>query len=413
LALLERIAPDLLVLDEAHSCGNSTAATTKRVKAYKKAHPHCLVVVMSGTLLKTSINQGAHLMDWALGDRSPLPRDFEERMAWASALDAAGGDTAFEAGALSRLLPKGASSDIDSVRSAVGRRILVSPGVIGTQGQLTEAALTVEAWEPSVEDAALNNAFEELRKTWCLPDGTELADGIELARHAFTQARNAWAKWCRQAIKLNRRDIHSEATMKDAVRKGLYDDGGLLSAWEEARTAERKRSGLLEPASVAVWVSDEAIRAVEAWLKEHEGLVWVQNVGVGERLSSELGLPFYGAKGLSAGGVHITKHRGGSAVSSLAANGTGKNLQGLWSKNLWLCTPNEQALGRTHRPGQEAKTVANWVYLGCAEHLSAFWRTTKSKTAFAEQITSSTQKLSIAKICMPESKEGGARWKSH
>ena len=36
---LERLAPNLIILDESHKCANTGAAVTKRVKAYVRAHP--------------------------------------------------------------------------------------------------------------------------------------------------------------------------------------------------------------------------------------------------------------------------------------------------------------------------------------------------------------------------------------
>ena len=159
--------------------------------------------------------------------------------------------------------------------------------------------------------------------------------------------------------------------MKKAVRDGLYDDEGALERWEEERDAERKRTGLQEPPSVPVWVSAETVKAVRAWIAEHKnGAIWTKSIGLGKRLAAELGIPYYGEKGMDArANRHIDQHPGGPAVLSLAANGTGRNLQGFWCKNLWLCTPTEQALGRTHRPGQKAPGVDNWIYIGCAEHL--------------------------------------------
>ena len=441
-SLLERMAPDLIVLDEAHACGNSTATTTKRVKAYHKAHPDTVIVVLTGTLFSTSIKQGSHLMKWALGDAAPLPHDFIEREAWASYLDAkAGIGPRVGVGALLDLLTteeKKAFLREDEfedqraiVRGAVARRILETPGVIGTQDPPLDVALTIDGYVPEHRDEAINDAFEELRATWCLPDGTELVDGLEFARHANTlghgewkrwdprppeewiDARNTWAKWCRRAIKSNRRNIDSEALMKAAVRKGIYDDEGALERWETTRDAERARTKLREPPSVSVWVSDEAIRAAGAWMNEHQGLVWARSIGLGERLARDLQLPYYGAKGVDAAGRHITKHPGGPAIASMAANGTGRNLQKIWSTNLWMCAPNEQSLGRTHRPGQ-TEDVRNWIYLGCAEHLSQFWAASNNKARFANEILNSLQKLRYATIVLPTARElealGGPRW---
>ena len=318
------------------------------------------------------------------------------------------------------------------VRRAVARRLLETPGVIGTQDAPLDTVLNVQSRYPTSPDPAVEAAYAEIRETWCLPDGTELMDGLEVARHLNTlglglwqrwqppppdvwrESRNEWARFCRKALKSNRMNLDSEARVADAVRKGLIDDDGLLDAWETQRDLERKRTGLREPPSVPVWISDEAIRSVEAWLKEAPGVVWVDLIGLGVRLSDELKIPYYGAKGLDARGVHIKRHPGGSAIASLAANGTGRNLQKFWHRNLWLCAPGEQSVARTHRAGQESEFVDNDVYLGCAEHLTRFERAAEIKAEFAQDMLLSPQRLVYANTDMPTARElsmrGGARW---
>lgn len=430
LSRLELLAPDLIVLDEAHRCAGSTTTTTKRIKAYKQKFPETVVVAMSGTPFKTSIKDASHIMEWCLGAGSPLPYDFLEREAWASYLDAKSGmgPRAGRGELIKFLTPEERSAaaccelpddERSIVRKAVARRMFETPGFIGTQDPPLDIGLTLDAHYPLHEDDDIEEAYAELRRTMTLPDGTQLMDAMQLSAKLTTigygfwnqwspappddwrEKRNAWAKWCRKAIKSNRRGIDSEARMKQAVRKGLYDDEGALALWEEARDAERKRTGLLEPPSVAVWVSDEAVDTAAAWLKEHAGVVWVFHIGLGERISERAGVPYYGAGSVDKNGRHIKKHPGGGAVASVASNGTGKNLQGFWSKNLWLCMPGEQQLGRTHRSGQKASVVENWVYLGCVEHLKSFYNASTHKGKFAAEILQSPQKLRYAETCMP------------
>jgi hypothetical protein len=434
LSRIELMAPDLIVLDEAHRCSGSTTTTTKRIKAYKKKFPNTIIVAMSGTPFKTSIKDASHIMEWCLGEGSPLPYDYLEREMWASYLDAkAGVGPRAGIGALRDILTpeeKAAASQCELaddertiVRHAVARRMFETPGFIGTQDPPMDIGLTVDAIFPSDEDPEVEEAYAELKRTMTLPDGNQLMDAMQLSAKLTTiglgfwqqwspappddwrEKRNAWAKWCRKAIKANRRGIDSEARMKAAVRKGLYDDEGALVAWELARDAERARTGLLEPPSVAVWVSDEAVDTAVDWIKEHGGVVWVLHIGLGERIAEAAGVPYYGAGSVDKKGRHIKQHPGGAAVASIMSNGTGKNLQGFWSKNLWLTMPNEQSLGRTHRPGQTAAVVENWIYLGCVEHLRSFYGASTQKGRFAAEILFSPQKIRYAKTCMPTMRE--------
>jgi hypothetical protein len=440
---LDRFKPQIIVADECHMLASSGSAVSRRLRDYLQEHPECIFVAMTGTPFKTSINDAAHVMDWALKENSPLPRTYKERMAWAGALDAQQGMLgAVEPGALEVFRPPGKPSwqsmTKAEARRAVGLRILETPGVVGTQEPPVDIPITVTSFQPDEECDTLNELFEQLRSTWALPDGTQISDPKAMARHEknlslgywmrydpepppeWRQARNTWAKFCRRALKHNKRKVYSESLLKAAIRKGQFQSGAmLLQNWEEQCEAERKRTGLREPNTECVWESEEMLEAVAGWLAQYPGLIWVEHIGLGEKLRDYFNIPYYG----SGGGLdiktntNIRDHKGGPAIASFAACSVGKNLQGFWSNNLWLgIPPTEQAMARTHRPGQKASVVTNHVYLGCARHLESFELARNMRAAFASEITLSDQKLSFAHVEMPSLRElserPGIRWSS-
>ena len=63
---LENYHPDLIIADEAHRLKNPRAACTRRVARYMKDHPTVPFVALSGTIMRHSIKDFAHLLIWAL-----------------------------------------------------------------------------------------------------------------------------------------------------------------------------------------------------------------------------------------------------------------------------------------------------------------------------------------------------------
>lgn len=465
-SLLARIAPKILILDEAHCAGDAGSAVSKRINAYLVANPDVLVFVMTGTLFKNSIKDAQRLMEWALKDRCPLPCDFEEREAWASYLDARAVGRRVGVGDLVQFLDDEARAAFEAeedyeckrsiMRRGIAQRMFETPGFIGSiDPPLEGVGLKIDYIYPDYESEGVAEAFRMLRGSrneedgeppWRLPDGSYIPDGIQAAAKGCQEglsfwnkfdppppeeyrfALSQWNKWCSRMLRYNKMGIDSEFRCKDAVKRGLFDDrytngeaelaGPLavagesrLALWEAADAAFRKDTGLNEPPTVAQWLGDEVVDTVGRWVKSHPGgLVWVDSVGLGERLSKELGIPYYRQGGLDARKRKITDHpRGQAAVASLKACGTGKNLQHSFSKNLWLCQTNEQALGRTHRDGQTAACVQNWVYLGCYEHLKAFYAARNTKATFQEDMQLNPQKLRYAEVTMPTGPELEAR----
>lgn len=453
LGLLDRLRPQVIILDESHSAANPSAAITLRLRHYMRRNPDTIVFAFSGTPFIESIRDCAHVLEWCLKERSPLPRmsHFLELHSWAGYLDAKSGALGrVKLGQLRQLAeqydyePDIWTDEVEvqeeilhEMRRVVARRILETPGVIGTQDAPLDIPLTMEPWLPVVEDPAVEEAYADIVQDEELPDGTKLADELTTTRHlstlgyAFWQkwvpappaeyvlARNEWGKWCRRCLKYNKHRLTSEATVVAALGRGLYKSGvPVLARWQAAKAAYLKETGLKEPPSQSQWVGfgSEVVESTRAWVKEHHGLVWVKHIQLGELLSRELRVPYYGAGGGKdvATGRNILSHPGGAAIASIDACGTGKNLQRLWSRNLWLCTPGEQSLARTHRKGQTAGVVRNFYYLGCAPHLDSIERARDTKATFQEDMLLSPQKLKYAVWTLPHhwdlERRGGTRW---
>jgi len=434
---LMRYRPDLLILDEAHKAKNARAAITRRLRRYLDAYPDTKVVVMSGTMVKRSLKDFAHLLTWALRRGAPVTRDFGELMDWADALDDGGGTWfgggACDPGALllfTRPEDWDQTDDKGAVRRGYRRRMSDTMGVVMTDTSTVDSTLSVRA-EVSHVSAAVHDAFRILRTMWELPDGQLLMDGFEVWRHAMTlglgfyyrwnprppadwlNPRRTYAQAVREVLTTNRSGLDTERQVRDSILKGERPEhADALAAWLRVRDTFR-------PTSEAVWLDYGPAQAAARWALDHKrGLVWSEHGAFGRAVASIAGIPYFGQKGLTDQGAFIEDHRG-PCVLSRQANSEGRNLQGHWQDNLIACHPTtglatEQLYARTHRDGQDADEVTVEVMLGCVEHWGALEQA-RMDAKVIEQITGQPQKMGLATIDAPSADEimslGGWAWK--
>lgn len=154
----------LLVFDEVHKIKNPKSSRGLRVLRFLKKYPDVRVVVLSGSMLSTSVNDCAHLAWAALRDKSPFPRTFGVPDAagneallscWAACLDVKGEPTpadwqqvqplwdwAYE-GAKSMTDYRGADRQ-KLLRLALQKRLRTCPGVVVSKEQaLQDVALVL------------------------------------------------------------------------------------------------------------------------------------------------------------------------------------------------------------------------------------------------------------------------------
>lgn len=440
--LLERYQPDLIVMDECHKVKNPRAAVTRRVRRYMDAHPGTKVVAMSGTITKRSLRDYSHIAHWCLPRICPVPVTHKDLEAWADCLDERVNQfRRVRTGALKLLcnpdeqerIQYGGEEELSAVRQGYRRRLVETPGVVASQEGALGVALSISGLDPVSHDKVLEGHFCTLRTMWETPDGHPLADGITMWRHArelglgfyyrwnprppedWLEARRAWAKFCREVIKYNRRGIDSEAQVVMAVDRKDYPMGKpVLELWRALRDT-------FEPNTEAVWASTEALDAAKKWSTENTGIIWVDHVQFGIRLAEMTALPYYGAQGKDARGRMIEDHpHGQPLIASVQSNHEGRNLQG-WCQNLIMaCPPNgailEQLLGRTHRDGQMADEVTVEIYVGCLEHVAGFYQAQKD-ASYVQDTQGQAQKLLYADVDFPDLEEiagrGGYRWSKY
>lgn len=434
LEMLSRLAPKLLVLDEADKASNQDASVAQRIGRYVGANDTA-VITLSGTGSRHEIQDISHLLTWSLKSAAPVPLSRNVLEQWGLALNA---KTGFRT---SRLLP-GVLHDLAPIaeqqteiftrhgvemdelvwaRLAFQTRLRETPGVVIVDEDSCDQPLEIRLIH-APEDKQINALFERYSDTSKTPDEWVLACALErytfesqlgMGFHYYYDPRppEPWLD-ARRALA---RFVSSVKRSSRRGRKPLDTEGAVLAAHADA---EPVRDWLaIEPTFAPVrqvgWHSDSVVDAAVAWSRAHCGLIFCKYPEVGKRIAEAADLEYYGAKGRSASGELVDdapKNR--CAVLSLDANIRGRNLQG-WSRALGVGCPQsardiEQWLGRLHRYGQ-TKPVRYDIMLTSALSEYAL-NSAIDEALFVLQTQGQSQKLLRAQITRHGVPSRAKRW---
>lgn len=400
--------PDGIFPDEVHNLSNvggagrskQGSAVARLINDWMVAHPETVFGSATGSCDVHGIRDYSHLLDWALRDGSPLPRDPAELEVWARVID--DGCEADAAWVGAQLDPEYRPATVTAVRRVYRERLRSTPGVIIADDQFTAVPLTVS--EHVVTDPKLDEHFERLRELWQRPDGLDVLDervsedDLAADREPDRVDGSIWAVARRMARGLCYvLDPPPPAEWKQARReyfsyaRALLEEGIFYTELQVRRHAEECGA----PAWLAwkairpqydpkqhqktMWLSTAALEWAEDWGQREPGIIWTDDTAFAVELAARTGWVFYAGKGFARTGEYIEDApRGVTAIASRRANGTGRNLQYQWSRMLFTCVPanaaiTEQNLGREHREGIEtwASSVHADIMIGCSEDRGA------------------------------------------
>jgi hypothetical protein len=415
--LLKDFQPDLVVPDEADCFKNPAAACTRVMNQYMRERPQTAMCAMTGTGLRKSQKEYAHIMAWCLKLGSPAPLTWLEREEWSTALDFA--EPRFgerrRPGALYKFFvdpEKDKGGELEATRRAIQRRTAETPGVIIVDGRSCDKPLTIRLLR-AYDDPILDEAFYQFRKTKKTQDGWPLSDPMSVLRHGtelgcgfyyrfnprppepWLLARRAWAQFVRDECEATQRSLKPLNSEKAVAL--AYPQHEITRAWRVI-----KKEFIPEKNREAVWLTLSPLLYAIEWLKLNSpAIVWVIHTEVGQRLSAMTGLPFYGEGGLDALGrsvLHADPKR--SMILSVDANKRSLNMQA-WCRSFYLGWPQaatrvEQSVGRIHRQGQENACTVDTL-ISCAENLYSL-EMSCAEGDFVEELGGTTQALLFAKF---------------
>lgn len=393
--------PNYIGCDEIQNLANVRgAAVAKQVHDWTVEEPECVIVGASGSLDLEGLPSFAHIFDWSLRDKSPMPRTPHEVATWSQVIDE---DEPAGSVAVCADLDIPRNSTPEQIRAAFRERIWSAPGVIVDDTPFTGVPLTVKEHLLDVKHEA---EYEQLRELGQRPDGTDvLVDDLlvdtlpedsatpaepdrvaggrvaETARQfgsdfyykMWPPAPPEWLKKRSKYFKHVRARIGDGLFLTEAqVRaEAIEHDRKVWTEWEAIRPS-------FVPQYQTVWLGDTLAEWLEAWGKEGPGIVWTEHVCLGPHLHEKLGWQYFGGKGRGLDRTKITDGPRPSPVPILAsrrANGTGRNLQFQWNRCCFIQPVGrsyifEQTSGRIHREGQEQPCTVD-ILMRCTEDFRA------------------------------------------
>lgn len=379
--LLERLGPDVIVVNEAHAFSHKKAARTKRLLRYAKKHPECRFVFLSGTMASRSIKTSAHLSELALKKASPYPAGWQDLSDWAGAIDVKP-EYVMRPGALKLLCgPETGGPPGESARDGFGRRVVESPGVVATAKAEVNCSLIIRRIKVAIPKA-VQEALDEVRAHWSVGGVSHAsilshAEAVQQVSLGFyylwdwpggapdyewLDARAAWNRAVDDKLQRAGEGMDSFLLLSQAAERYLRGERGPRAwdcpAWERWKLVKDRP----EPPQKTVWIDDflcrDAVARAEKYFKSGSPcIIWCERRAVGEKIAELSRRKYYG-EGTDAFGTTED-----ILIASRRVQGTGKNLQYHYSSNIFtaLCAGKdmEQAIGRTHRDGQNADEV--WV----------------------------------------------------
>lgn len=403
------LGPTLIVCDEADKLrrvdvSKGASGLALQIQDFLSANPSCKLVACTGTPDKSSIKDYWHILQWCLGEGSPLPTNHDDIEDWAEVIDK--GDTRCAKKVCNQLgIPP--TENIDVIREAYQERLRATPGVIISDDQFSGAlSFTCELLRgPSL----MEPHFHRLRKLWQRPDGWDLSpdapDEDEERRpdrvtngsiwgnerqmalgfcyiadpvppELWMEKRKAYFKAVRTALR--RRFFYTEMQFKQAYALGQLP----VQAWHKTVAEWEEIKPTFVPGSRALWLSDHALKAAEAWGRAAPGIIWVDHIAFGMELSKRTGWRFFQGGGKDSHGKSIDKlfsvkkrqAATETVIASRHANSTGRNLQ-CWNRHLVTAMPAnnrdfEQMVGRSHRE-EQWRAVHVTVWMACKAHFES------------------------------------------
>lgn len=374
--LLDRLAPDVLILDEGHRTKRVlSAACSKRIARYLSAHVLCKVAVLSGSVMHRSVLDYAHMLVWALRQYSPAPRS---QAAWA------------------RL-----ALDVERDPKAWLDKLKATPGVFLDEAPSWTGRITMRVQELPL---LLPEAYGRAATAGVAPDGwtcTEQLATDELLRQlawgfyttrdprpspALIDARRTWARCVDQARAF-----------------GLADTEKLTRAHYPQAWAHLQAVMAAEPEgeAVAEWLAEPPIPDAQPGT-----LVWVHHVALGEKLSALTGWPYHHEKTLDAQGVKLSAATAPVVLASLSAcregvDGVQKTRRHMiWLEPLPDARVWQQGMARLARQGQPADEVTSTVLIAAP----IYRRALDSALAGAHRIEEQTAQRQL--LLMAEKQDG-------
>lgn len=432
---LERLDADGFLFDEMHLLGNKESARTMRVLRCLSSREDKIVAGWSGSTIKKSIKDCAHLAAHMLGLNSPYPIPAEEVEAWSAVMDPSvrfPDRTSSIAHALreafgtrkhldSALFQSGLISD-GGIREGFRDRVVQTPGVVSTRSSSIACSITIrERKAPPMPEAVREQLTRARAGT--RPDGEELADQLDIVACSrevcagfytywafpkateeeraegglvdqWFEARKAFYKELREKLRAGEPHLDSRALCEEAAARAWQADryAGDLPVWPAASwPAWAAIEPRVEPSPKWRWIDDYLARDAAAWALEHRGIVWCQSRAFALKVAEISGLPYCGG-GPNAEERILAEDGTRSIVASIKAHGTGRDgLQHKFAKQLVAEIPAsgdgwEQLIGRLAREGQPEDTVETWVY----QHEAEFRDALRQAIRYAEFIEATT-----------------------